>query len=108
MSTTTTTLTYDARRLPLWSRLSDYLELTKPKIAALELVTVAVAAFVAGWVPNHPFVLLHALVGTALIAASASALNQWLERETDALMERTAQRPLPAGRLSTWEVALFS
>jgi protoheme IX farnesyltransferase len=108
MSMTTTTLTYNARRLPLRSRLADYFELTKPKIAALELVTVAVAAFVAGWVPSNPLVLVHALVGTALIAASASALNQWLERDTDALMERTAGRPLPAGRLSTWEVALFS
>ena len=108
MSMTTTTLTYHARRLPLLSRLGDYLELTKPKIAALELVTLAVAAFVAGWVPANPLVLVHALVGTALIAGSASALNQWLERDTDALMERTAQRPLPAGRLGTWEVALFS
>ena len=108
MSMTTTTLTYHARRLPWPSRLCDYLELTKPKIAALELVTVAVAAFVAGWVPSNPWVLVHALAGTALIAASASALNQWLERDTDALMQRTAQRPLPAGRLSTWEVVVFS
>ena len=64
------------------------------------LVTVAVAAFVAGWAPPSSLTLLHTLFGTALVAASASALNQWLERETDALMPRTADRPLPAGRLT--------
>lgn len=82
-------------------RAADYLELTKPKIAVLELVTVATAAFLAG--PNV-VVLLHALVGTALVAASASALNQWFERSIDLRMDRTHDRPLPAGRLGAGEV----
>jgi len=89
-------------RRDVWSmRFADYLELTKPRIAVLELVTVGVAACVAsrGW-PADAIVLLHALIGTALVAASASTLNQWLEVETDSRMPRTADRPLPAGRVS--------
>jgi protoheme IX farnesyltransferase len=89
------------------SRVADYVELTKPKIAMMVLVTVAVAAFVAGWGPPSGWLLLHTLVGTALVAASASAFNQWLERDTDALMARTADRPLPAGRLSGSQVLAF-
>jgi protoheme IX farnesyltransferase len=95
------------RRGSLAARVADYVELTKPKIAILVLVTVAVAAFVAGWGPPSGWLLLHTLLGTALVAASASALNQWLERDTDLLMARTADRPLPAGRLSGAQVLTF-
>ncbi len=95
------------RRTNLLARVADYVELTKPKIAALVLVTVAVAAFVASWGPPSGWLLWHTLLGTALVAASASALNQWLERDTDALMIRTADRPLPAGRLSNGQVLAF-
>ena len=55
-----------------------------------------------------PILLLHTLLGTALVAASASAANHLLERESDRLMPRTANRPLPAGRLSVREVFLFA
>jgi protoheme IX farnesyltransferase len=85
-------------------RAADYMALTKPKIVVLELVVVVAAAAVCGF---DGVLLLHALVGTALVAASASACNQWLERDSDARMNRTAQRPLPAGRLSPREVAVF-
>ena len=98
-------MTIDLPR-PAWlTRAADYLELTKPRIAVMVLVTVAVAAFVADWGPPNVWLLLHTLLGTALVAASASALNQWLERRTDAQMPRTADRPLPAGRLSGKQVA---
>ncbi|HWC89547.1 MAG TPA: heme o synthase [Pirellulales bacterium] len=103
----TSTLVCDRPRAAVWVRLGDYLELTKPKIAALELVTVAVAGCLAGWPSPAARPLAHALLGTALVAASASALNQWLERHRDACMERTCQRPLPAGRLSSLEVLVF-
>ena len=57
------------------------LELTKPKIALLELLTVWVAACVAcSGIPENWVLIVNALVGTALVAASASTLNQWLER----------------------------
>lgn len=102
-----TSLTYEVRRSGRLVRAADYLELTKPRIATLVLVTVAVAATLAtGEVPAGSL-LIHTLLGTALVAASASAFNQWLERELDGRMQRTADRPLPAGRLQRWQVALF-
>ena len=100
-------LTIESRRGLLLARAADYVELTKPRIGMLVLVTVAVAAFVASWGAPNPLLLVNTLLGTALVAASASALNQWLERDSDALMERTVDRPLPAGRLSSVEVLLF-
>lgn len=99
----TSTIAYEGRS-PLVARLIDYIELTKPRIAILELVTLSVAAMLAGL---DGWLLVHALFGTALVAASASAFNQWLERHSDAQMPRTAGRPLPAGRLGSFEVVLF-
>ena len=96
----TTTLTLDETRTATNTRLADYVELTKPRISALVLVTVTVAAFVAAWGPPDATLLINTLIGTTLVAASASSLNQWLERETDKRMVRTADRPLPAGRLT--------
>jgi protoheme IX farnesyltransferase len=87
--------------------LCDYLELTKPKISVLVLVTVAVSMFVATWGPPSPWLLVNTLIGTALVAASASALNQRLEWRSDALMDRTLFRPLPAGRLTERDALIF-
>ena len=85
-------------------RLADYLALTKPRIAVLVLFTVGAGVLLAsaGSVPWA--VLFHAVFGTALVAAGASALNQWLEKHSDARMRRTQTRPLPAGRLQPVEV----
>ena len=107
MSTGVTTLTIAERRTLVVARLRDYLELTKPKIALMVLVTVAVGAFVAAWGPPEPWALLHALIGMALVAASGTALNQWLESASDARMHRTSDRPLPAGRLTGAETFGF-
>ncbi len=90
------------------SWLLDWVELTKPKISLLVLVTVAMSAFVARWGQPDPWVIVHTLVGVALIAASASAINQYLERHLDAGMPRTANRPLAAGRLRGGEVLAFA
>lgn len=103
-----TTITIAPRRALVIGRLADYVELTKPKIAILLLVTVAVACCVARWSQPEPWILLHTLLGTLLVASSASALNQWLERRRDSLMPRTASRPLPAGRLTSLEVLCFA
>jgi protoheme IX farnesyltransferase len=97
--------TYAERRSSIAQRANCYFELAKPKIAALELVTVAIAAFIGSWTRPDPWLVLHTLVGTALVAASASALNQWIERRSDLRMERTANRPLPSGRIPAAEVA---
>lgn len=92
-----------------WSaRAADYLALTKPRVLVLVLFTVAAGAFLgAGGVPGWEL-LLHALLGTTLVAAGASALNQYLERGSDARMHRTEGRPLPAGRLHPAEVLTFA
>lgn len=89
------------------TRLADYSMLCKPRVAVLVLFTVAAGAMLAArGVPEYPVELIHTLFGTALIAAGASALNQLLERHSDALMQRTENRPLPAGRILPAEVLI--
>lgn len=100
----TSTIGLERRASAVISRVVDYVEMAKPRISALVLLTVAVSAFVARWGHPDAWAVAHAMFGTLLVAASASALNQWIERRSDALMERTADRPLPAGRLSSAEV----
>ena len=95
------------RPATLLARAADYVELTKPRIVSLELITIAVAARVAAPRGLDPWLLLAALLGAALIAASAGAFNQWLEQQADRRMHRTATRPLPAGRLGGAEVVAF-
>jgi len=82
----------------------DLVTLTKPRITALVLLTEAAGMCLApGRVPAR--MLLLSLVGTALIVGSANSLNMWWERDVDARMDRTRDRPLPAGRMSP-DVAL--
>ena len=105
MSTSSITI---PRSGSLRTRIADYVELTKPRISVLVLITVTVAAYVARWGQLDPWLIMHTLIGTFMVAASASGLNQWLERRYDARMMRTADRPLPAGRLSGRSVVVFS
>lgn len=80
----------------------DYIEMTKPRLNALVLVTTAVG-FVVGerMIDVASMILLgHVLIGTALCAASGAVLNQWMEIDSDAQMQRTRSRPLPAGRMT--------
>jgi protoheme IX farnesyltransferase len=112
MSRLTTTAGFaaqdDARVRATWiARIADYVELTKPRIVAMELVTVIVAAHLASPWGVDRWVLLQTVLGAALVAASAGAFNQWWERVADGRMPRTANRPLPAGRLTPWQVILF-
>ena len=74
------------------------------------LMTVAVAIVFAGRVLDvsvAPLVWICAMVGTSMVAASASVLNQWYERDRDSMMPRTQKRPLPSGRLTTGEASVF-
>lgn len=89
------------------ARLADYVELTKPRISTMVLVTVTVGYTLGTHGAWELSVLLPALLGIALVASASSAWNQWLERRTDACMPRTVGRPLPAGRLTGAEVVLF-
>jgi protoheme IX farnesyltransferase len=89
------------------TRGADYLQLTRPRLCVIALLTVAAGAVLAsGGAPDWQ-ITTHALVGAALVAAGASALNQWSEREVDARMRRTRDRPLPAGPLQTGEVLVL-
>ena len=94
-------------RFGWFARVGDFIELTKPRIVMLELVTVVVAAHLAAPRGIDAWVLWHTVLGAALVAASAGAFNQWLETTTDGRMHRTATRPLPAGRLAAWQVVGF-
>jgi len=89
------------------TRMGSFLELTRPRIGVMILVTVGVSAFVARWGIENPWLVLHAMLGTVMVAASASAVNQWIERRRDSLMPRTADRPLPSGRVTPSQVLLF-
>src|SRR5580704_5862296 len=89
------------------SRLADYVELTRPRIAVMVLFTEAAGFCLASAGAPDLARLLHTVFGTALVVAGATALNQVLERHSDALMERTSNRPLPSGRLRPAEVLLF-
>jgi protoheme IX farnesyltransferase len=93
---------------PWVARASDYLELTKPRISVMMLIAVAVAAYVACWGQPNLSQLVHTVLGTALVACSASAANQWWERLTDGMMTRTSRRPLPSGRMSSRHVFVFA
>ncbi|MDA1052024.1 MAG: heme o synthase [Planctomycetota bacterium] len=104
----TTTLSIEPVRAHRLARVADYVELTKPRIGVLVLVTVAISYCCARWGQPAPWAMFHAMLGTLLVASSASALNQYLERRLDLRMDRTADRPLPAGRLSSSEVITFA
>jgi protoheme IX farnesyltransferase len=101
-------LTAQRTRSAALQRLADYVELTKPRIVVLELIVAAAAACVARPHGLDVSTVFAALFATALVAASASIANQWWERGIDALMPRTENRPLPAGRVTSHEASLLS
>ncbi|MFP6647382.1 MAG: heme o synthase [Candidatus Latescibacterota bacterium] len=82
------------------SALDPYFELTKPRIVTMVLVTTALGFFVGGHGIDSPLILVMTLLGTALSAGGAGVLNHYLERDVDAVMRRTRDRPLPAGKVS--------
>lgn len=85
------------------SWLADLSSLCRPRIAVMELATVAAAVWLTGGRPESPVAIVLLLVGTALVAASSSIANQILERDSDRAMPRTAARPIAAGRLAVRE-----
>jgi len=88
--------------------IAPYWELTKPGITRLVVLTAA-AGFLLGARGGVDLALLvHALLGTALVAAGTNALNQWWERDADARMGRTRRRPLPTGQLRPRDALAFA
>jgi len=88
-------------------RIQDYLALGKPRVVLLVALTAFVGYYVGSPGDLDVVRLLHTLVGTALAAGGTLALNQYLERDVDARMERTRLRPLPDGRLTPLEGLAF-
>ncbi|WP_437202666.1 heme o synthase [Planctomicrobium sp. SH664] len=89
------------------SRLSAYLELAKGRIALMVLLATGVGYLLGSGGVWQLAGFLHASLGILLAVVASSALNQYLERHTDAYMLRTSTRPLPSNRLSAVEVLLF-
>ncbi len=93
----------------LRERIGYYLELTKPRILLMILLTMVMGMIVAGGASAGSSTTLatfiHACLGTALVAASASVLNQWIEKDRDGVMTRTCKRPLPSGRVASSQAA---
>ncbi len=102
-----TTTGWDATDAQPTHVLADFVTLAKPRLNMLVVFTTAAGLYLAS--PNGVAlsVLLHTLMGTALMAGGASALNQVLERDTDALMRRTRTRPIASGRLRPAQGVMF-
>jgi protoheme IX farnesyltransferase len=88
-------------------RAAAYLELTKPRVLAMVLLTTLVGFYLGSAERFDLWLALNTLFGTALAAGGTLALNQYFERRIDALMLRTQHRPLPEGRLSPPEALVF-
>jgi protoheme IX farnesyltransferase len=88
------------------SRVLDYIELTKPELTFLSVLTTLCGFYLASRDFNVTL-FVHTAIATALLGGGVGALNQYIEREYDAMMRRTERRPLPAGRLLPIEVLIF-
>ena len=87
--------------------MKDYIELTKPRITWLIVMSTAIGYYFGHSGAWSIWQVAHTLFGTALVASGTAALNQWYERDADRHMRRTQARPLPAGRLQPHQALLF-
>ena len=88
-------------------KVSAYLELTKPRVNSLVVLTSAIGFCLASSGDPNLWRLVHLLLGTSLLGGGTAVLNQFLERESDGKMHRTRNRPLPSGRLSAFQAMVF-
>jgi len=84
-----------------------YVVLTKPDVTFLVVITTVAGFYLGSTGPMNWTLLLHTVCATMLVAGGTAALNQYIEREMDAVMRRTAARPLPAGVLQPRDVLIF-
>ncbi len=89
------------------SRFMDYFSLTKPELTFLSVVTALTGYYLGGGGSLDASLLVHTLIGTALVGGGAGALNQYIERQYDGMMKRTENRPVPSGRIHPYEALLF-
>lgn len=87
--------------------MKNYLALTKPRITWLILMSTGIGYFFGYRGPLDLWLLLHTLLGTALLASGTATLNQWYERDADARMHRTESRPIPSGLVTPLKAFLF-
>jgi heme o synthase len=95
------------RLMKLRSKLRDYYILTKPEVNLLILMTTSAGYYLASRGRVNIVGLINTLIGTLLVASGTATLNQWMERVWDGQMRRTANRPLPAGRVSAREALAY-
>ena len=88
-------------------RAADYIELTKPRMVLMILITTAAGFYLGSSHMVNWMQFLHTLIGSGLTAAGVLGLNQYLERDIDAKMPRTQNRPIPAGRICQMKALLF-
>ncbi|MEM9770388.1 MAG: heme o synthase [Cyanobacteria bacterium P01_D01_bin.73] len=92
----------------IWQVFQSYIQLTKPRIIVLLLVTTLAAVFVASEGRVDPVILIASLVGGTLASASANTMNCLYDRDIDWQMERTRDRPLPSGRIQPRDALIFA
>ncbi len=97
----------ESGQLTLRERLMLYLELTKPRITFLIVLTAAAGFCLGARGAINYLTLAHAMFGIALLSSGIATLNQYMERDLDGLMRRTAMRPLPSGQLAPIEALAF-
>lgn len=91
------------------SRVQDYIALLKPRVMSLVVFTGLAGMWVApGFSDLHPFLILVAILSLAIGAGAAGAANMWYDRDIDAVMKRTAGRPLPLGKMAANEALTFA
>lgn len=89
------------------SNVAVYADLIKARLTSLVMLTALVGFYIGAIGPMDYGLMFHTLLGTGLVASAAAALNQLLEKDYDALMKRTEDRPLPSGRLQPEAVLIF-
>lgn len=96
-----------SERLTIRERAGAFAELTKPRITFLIVLTAAAGFALAARGRIDYVRMVSAMIGIALLSSGIATVNQYMERDLDALMRRTANRPLPSGKLLPWEALVF-
>lgn len=97
----------ETRAIGVREKLAAYVELTKPRIAFMLVLTSAAGFYLGTDKSFDPMLFINSMIGILLLAFGVATLNQVWEKDTDALMERTAKRPLPTQKMSSAEALVF-